>query len=63
MRHVFETTFGNPDLRLVQGEGYGNNVKEFQEDHRKAWKDDIDHGFDLNDNTILIVELFNYIYD
>jgi uncharacterized protein YhfF len=55
---VFETTFGNPDLRLVQGEGNGNNVQEFQENHRIAWKEDIDNGLELNDHTILIVELF-----
>ncbi|BAB04617.1 hypothetical protein P4637_15410 [Halalkalibacterium halodurans] len=55
---VFETTFGNPDLRLVRGEGNGDNVSKFQEDHRIAWKD---IGVDLRDDTVLIVELFELV--
>jgi uncharacterized protein YhfF len=54
---VFETTFGNPDLRLVRGEGNGENVKQFQENHKSDW-----HGIhELNDDTILIVELFELV--
>lgn len=61
MMDVFETTFGNPDLRLVQGEGNGTNVEEFQREHREAWKEDVQNGLQLNDSTILIVELFEYV--
>ncbi|MGE6260393.1 hypothetical protein ACQKCU_21340 [Heyndrickxia sporothermodurans] len=60
VKEVFETTFGNPDLRLVRGEGNGDNISEFQEDHRLAWKDT---GIDLNDGTILLVELFEVVTD
>lgn len=63
MNDVFETTFGNPDPRLVRGEGNGDNVQEFQDNHRKAWHEDIENGFDLNDHTILIVELFELVVD
>ncbi|GGH28488.1 hypothetical protein GCM10008013_30530 [Paenibacillus segetis] len=58
LTEVFETTFGNPDLRLVRGEGNGDNVHQFQEDHRLAWKD---INIELKDETILIVELFELI--
>lgn len=57
MIEVFETTFGNPDLRLVRGEGNGENVKQFQENHKSDW-----HSIhELNDDTILIVELFELV--
>ncbi|CAM4489176.1 ASCH domain-containing protein [Paenibacillus tarimensis] len=55
---VIETTFGKPDSRLVRGEGNGEDVKQFQEDHRIAWADS---GIDLNDNTILVAELFELV--
>jgi len=58
LKEVFETTFGNPDLRLIQGEGDGNNIIKFQEDHKLAWKDS---GIDLNEETILVVELFEIV--
>ncbi|MGG1662070.1 hypothetical protein [Brevibacillus sp. NRS-1366] len=58
LKEVFETTFGNPDIRLVQGEGNGDDVTQFQEDHIFAWKD---IGVELTDDTILIVELFELI--
>ncbi|MFC0611845.1 ASCH domain-containing protein [Scopulibacillus daqui] len=60
---VFETTFGSPDLRLVIGEGYGTSIQQFQEDHRQAWKDYTENGFRLNDETILVVELFELVKD
>jgi len=57
---VFETTFGNPDLRLVCGEGDGSDVAKFQEDHRLAWENTV---FDtpLTDDAVLIVELFELV--
>lgn len=60
LKEVFETTFGNPDPRLVQGEGNGDNVHQFQEDHRLAWKD---LTIELQDETILVVELFELVQD
>ncbi|MEK4512251.1 ASCH domain-containing protein [Paenibacillus sp. FSL K6-2524] len=57
---VFETTFGNPDLRLVRGEGDGDDVNKFQEDHRLAWKD---INVELKDEMDLIVELFELVED
>ncbi|MFC7392122.1 ASCH domain-containing protein [Scopulibacillus cellulosilyticus] len=60
---VFETTFGNPDLRLVIGEGNGTDIQQFQEEHRKAWADYIENGFDLNDKTLLVAELFELVKD
>ncbi|GIN40841.1 ASCH domain-containing protein [Heyndrickxia oleronia] len=58
LKEVFETTFGNPDLRLVRGEGNGDDIEKFQDDHKLAWKE-ID--IDLNDETILVVELFELV--
>lgn len=57
---IFETEFGNPDMRLVKGEGDGNNIKKFKEDHRKAWNQTIKDK-DITDETTLIVELFELI--
>ncbi len=57
---VFETTFGNPDIRLIKGEGYGENIEEFQKDHRHAWAQTIKNK-QLNNDTVLIVELFELV--
>lgn len=57
---IFETTFGNPDPRLVRGEGDGENVEKFQEDHRHAWNQTIEDR-ELTDDTILMVELFELV--
>ena len=63
VRHlaVFETTFGNPDPRLVQGEGDGEDVEKFQTDHTKAWEGMAAEGIPLTDDTILVVELFELV--
>lgn len=64
LMEVFETTFGDPDLRLIRGEGDGNNVSKFKEDHRLAWRGDIENGrIELKDETILVVELFELVSD
>ncbi len=56
---VFETTFGNPDPRLVRGEGYGTDASEFQRSHERAWGDLVVQGrLTLDASTILMVELF-----
>lgn len=56
---VFETRFGSPDPRLVEGEGYGADADAFCEAHRQAWADLVAQGrLRLEDATVLIVELF-----
>jgi uncharacterized protein YhfF len=59
---VYETTFGKPDARLVAGEGYADDIKAFQADHAKAWKDLVTEGrLKLTKNTVLIVEIFELL--
>jgi uncharacterized protein YhfF len=59
---VFETTFGNPDPRLVAGEGYGTDVRAFQLAHEQAWADLVAQGLlKLKADTVLVVELFERI--
>ncbi|MFP7231735.1 ASCH domain-containing protein [Bacillus subtilis] len=61
---VFETTFGAPDMRLVKGEGNGDRIDEFQEDHRIAWAELIKSGeLELDEDTVLITELFQLATD
>ncbi|MEC0370471.1 ASCH domain-containing protein [Paenibacillus chibensis] len=57
---VIETTFGNPDPRLVRGEGNRDDVGQFQEDHRLAWKD---LDLELREDTVSIAELFELVKD
>lgn len=62
IKDIFETTFGDPDLRLVAGEGYGNNQEAFKAAHQQAWDDLIQEGkLQLSDSTIMVVELFELI--
>lgn len=63
VRHleVFATTFGNPDPRLVKGEGDGDDVEKFKRDHIKAWDGMATEGMPLADETMLIVELFELV--
>ncbi len=58
---VYETPFGNPDSRLVEGEGDGTDVTRFQEDHRVAWAATLGDR-PLLDSELLIVELFELAY-
>ena len=59
---VFQTSFGNPDLRLVRGEGNGEDVKAFQQDHQRDWKSWLEaEGYSLTDETLLVVEVFERI--
>jgi uncharacterized protein YhfF len=56
---VFETTFGKPDPRLIAGEGYGTDVKAFQDSHHRAWDESFaKNKLQLCDDTVLITELF-----
>jgi uncharacterized protein YhfF len=61
--NVFETTFGNPDHRLVKGEGDEDNVEKFKRDHINASKGMAAEGIPLTDGTILIVEMFELVED
>lgn len=62
MIDVFETMFGNPDARLVRGEGDGEDVEKFQRDHREVWADEMASvGHPLTDETVLIVEEFELV--
>lgn len=64
MTDVFETIFGVPDMRLVKGEGNGDRIEEFQEDHRVAWAELIKNGdLELSEDTVLVTELFALVQD
>lgn len=57
MLDVFETTYGNPDARLIAGEGYGHDVARFQSDHAEVWRTTVKDA-PLTAETVLMVELF-----
>jgi uncharacterized protein YhfF len=62
MIDVFETTFGHPDSRLVRGEGDGDDVLKFKQDHLEVWADTLAaSGHPLTDETVLIVEEFELV--
>lgn len=54
---TFETPFGDPDPRLVRGEGDGDDVAKFQRDHEIVWR--LDFGDEpLSGDELLVVEIF-----
>lgn len=57
---VFETPFGDPDPRLVAGEGDGDDVGKFQRDHAIAWRADFGEE-PLGTDEALVVELFELV--
>jgi uncharacterized protein YhfF len=57
---AFETSFGDPDPRLVAGEGDGEDVAAFQADHRNAWEADRPAEA-LSDDEVLVVEILELI--
>lgn len=59
---VFECPFGDPDPRLVRGEGDGEDVAAFQADHRIAWAATMGDA-PLGDDALLVVELFELVDD
>ncbi|MCY7916609.1 ASCH domain-containing protein [Bacillus vallismortis] len=64
VKDIFETTFGAPDMRLVKGEGNEERIEEFQKDHLMAWAELIQNGeLELNEDTVLITELFKLVHD
>lgn len=58
---VFETKFGEPDPRLVQGEGDVQDIEKFKRDHIRAWNELVKEGLLLNDDTVLVVGLFKLV--
>lgn len=61
MIDVFETTFGSPDQRLVNGEGNGRDVEQFKREHIAAWDGMETDDKPLTDDTVLVVELFELV--
>lgn len=60
---VYETVFGNPDLRLVQGEGDGEDVEEFKRKHGQWFSGVLKNkGLPpLTENSALIVWEFELV--
>ena len=62
MVDVFQTAFGSPDLRLVRGEGDGEDSEKFRRDHQTDWKSWLEaEGHSLTDETRLVAEVFMLI--
>jgi uncharacterized protein YhfF len=62
MVDVFQTSFGNPDLRLVRGEGDGEDSEKFRRDHQSDWKSWLEtEGYSLTDETMLVAEVFELV--
>ncbi|MFI5360823.1 MAG: ASCH domain-containing protein [Elusimicrobiota bacterium] len=58
---VFETTYGEPDPRLVAGEVCAD-AAEFRREHAHVWDDLFEKaGIRLQDETVLIAELFELV--
>jgi uncharacterized protein YhfF len=56
----FETTFGDPAPRLLEGEGA--TLAEFQENHRRAWGEWLAGlGKELDVNLVLFAERFEVV--
>lgn len=59
---VYDTTFGDPDPRLVRGEGNGEDAEAFKREHREVWADEMEaEGTPLTDDTVLVVEEFELV--
>jgi uncharacterized protein YhfF len=60
---VYETTIGNPDLRLVRGEGDGEDVEKFKREHHEWFRAVLKNkGLPpLTDDAILIAWEFELI--
>jgi uncharacterized protein YhfF len=62
MVDVFQTSFGNPDLRLVRGEGDEEESEKFRRDHQRDWKSWLEaEGHSLTDETRLVAQVFKLI--
>lgn len=63
VKAVYETTFGNPDPRLVRGEGCGEDADEFKRGHGR-WFNAVlkEKGLPpLTDDSVLVVWEFELI--
>lgn len=59
---VFSTTWGEPDPRLVAGEGFGEDPERFRAVMRDLVAVDLeDEGRELTDDTVLVVEVFTLL--
>jgi uncharacterized protein YhfF len=60
---VYETTFGNPDPRLVRGEGDADDVEKFKREHGKWFSAVLkDRGLPpLADDSVLVVWEFELV--
>jgi uncharacterized protein YhfF len=61
--NVYETTFGQPDARLVRGEGDGDDTEKFKRDHEKCFSVWLkERGLSpLTDDSVLIVWEFELV--
>lgn len=60
---VYETTIGNPDMRLVRGEGDGEDVEEFKREHHEWFQTVLKNkGLPpLTDDAVLIAWEFELV--
>jgi uncharacterized protein YhfF len=60
---VYKTTFGNPDPRLVRGEGDGEDIEKFKREHRRWFSGVLKDRClpPLADNSALIVWEFELL--
>lgn len=60
---VYATTFGNPDPRLVRGEGDGEDTEKFKRDHEKVFSPWLkEKGLPpLADDSMLVVWEFELV--
>lgn len=59
---VFETGWGDPDPRLVAGEGFAGDVDRFRTVMGPTLAVDLeDEGHALSDDTVLVVEVFELL--
>src|SRR5688572_6712388 len=60
---VYETTFGNPDARLVRGEGDGEDIAKFKREHGRWFAGVLkNRGLPpLADDSVLIVWEFDLV--
>ncbi|MDX1621673.1 MAG: hypothetical protein R3320_11825 [Nitriliruptorales bacterium] len=57
VREVFETTWGDPDPRLVAGDGYGEDVEGWRRGNGGMLSGALeDAGEELDDDTVLLVQ-------
>lgn len=62
IREVFTTTWGEPDPRLVAGEGFGDDPDRYRTVMRPLVAIDLeDEGLELTIDTELLVEVFELV--